>query len=249
MALWSRFGPVLLDGRLQDAERHAEETFQVGTEGGQPDATVNDAILRFMLRFEQGRLDEMHGAITELAELAGPVAPGVWALPALLHCECGRPQAAREVFAPIVARGYDLPEDAVHLGLSQLAAEVVHQLDDRAGAAALVDRLAPYPELFSALAGLSIGCTGYFLGLLETTLGHIDKAIAHFADVSVVYERVGAPAHLGRAQVAWAKALVARHAPGDAEQAQALLTAAETAAREHGFVSVQRRAAAVLAQS
>ena len=73
--------------------------------------------------------------------------------------------------------------------------------------------------------------------------------IAHFADAAQTYERVGAPAHLGRAQVAWAKALLARRSPGDAEQARTLLTEAVTAAREQGFVSVQRRAAPLLAGS
>ena len=61
-----------------------------------------------------------------------------------------------------------------------------------------------------------------------------------------VYERVGAPAFLGRTQVAWAKALLARGSPDDAEQARALLTTAVTAARQHGFVSVERRAGPLL---
>ena len=97
--------------------------------------------------------------------------------------------------------------------------------------------------------GVTFGYTPYYLGLLEATLDRLDAAIAHFADAAQTYERVGAPAHLGRAQVAWAKALLARRSPGDAEQARTLLTEAVTAAREQGFVSVQRRAAPLLAES
>jgi class 3 adenylate cyclase len=247
MALWTRFGQVLIAGRLADAERLNRETFDVGTAGGQPDVAIFDAVQRFMLRFEQGRLEEMEAEVTLIAERA-VVVPGVRAMVALLHCEGGRPQRAREAFAPIVARGYELPEDAVFLGLAQIAAEVVHQLDDRAGAAVLLARLAPYPEIFSNVAGMSVGCTSYFLGLLESTLGRIDAAVAHFSAAASQYEKVGAPAHLGRSQVAWARALLARRAPGDVGQAQALLTAAVTAARELGFVSVERRAAPLLEQ-
>jgi class 3 adenylate cyclase/tetratricopeptide (TPR) repeat protein len=248
MALWTRFGQVLLAGRLDEADRLNRETFEVATAGGQPDIAIFDAAQRFMLRFEQGRLDEMEAELTGIAERA-VVVPGTWAMVALLHCEGGRPQRAQEAFAPIVTRGYDLPEDAVGVALTHIEVEVVHQLDDRAGAAALLDRLMPYPEMFSVIAGMSVGCTGYFLGLLEATLGRLDAAIAHLADAADIYDRVGAPAHLGRARVAWARALLARRAPGDAEQARALLTAAVTAAREFGFVSVERRAAPLLAET
>ena len=247
MALWTRFGQVLLAGRLDDAERLNRETLAVGTAGGQSDIGIFDATQRFMLRFEQGRLDGMEAEIIAIAERA-VVIPGMWSFVALIHCEGGRQQQAREALSPIAARGYDLPEDAVGLGLRHLAAEVVHQLGDHAGAAALLDQLAPYPEVFSVIAGISVGCTAYFLGLLEATLGRIDVAVSHFSAAASRYENVGAPAHLGRTQVAWARALLARRAPGDAGQAQALLTAAVTAARELGFVSVERRAAALLEQ-
>ena len=247
MSLWARFGQVLLSGRLADAERLNRETFAVGTAGGQPDSAIFDTVQRFMLRFEQGRLDEMEAEVTAILERA-VVVPGVRALAALLHCEGGRPEQAREAFAPIVNRGYELPLDALWLGLTQMTAEVVYQLDDRTGAAVLLDRLAPYPELFSNVAGISMGCTAYFLGLLESTLGRTDPAVSHFSAALSRYENVGAPAHLGRAQVAWARALLARRSPGDAEQARALLTAAMTASQQHEFVSVERRAGPLLAQ-
>ncbi len=177
------------------------------------------------------------------------VIPSMCEFVAWIHCEAGRLDRAREAFAPIIARGYELPVDVMWLGMSQVAADLVYQLDDRAGAAVLHDRLAPYVGIFSTFGGLTFGCTTYYLGLLEATLGHLDAAIARFAEVAEIYERVGAPAHLGRTQVAWAQALLVRHSPGDAEQARTLLTAAVTAARELGFVSVERRAAPLLGEN
>jgi hypothetical protein len=129
-----------------------------------------------------------------------------------------------------------------------MIAQVVHHLDDRRGAAVLHDWLAPYAGIFSTFAGVTIGYTNYFLGLLDTTLGRLDAAVASFTDAAEIYERVGAPSHLARTRMAWARALLARRAAGDAEQARALLTAAVTVAREYGLVSVERRAAPLLAQ-
>ncbi|HEV8623572.1 MAG TPA: AAA family ATPase [Acidimicrobiia bacterium] len=246
MARSIRFGQVLLAGRLDDADRVAREMFEIGTAGGQTDAGMIHLVQRFLVLFERGHADvveaELSAVTQRLVEL-----PGMLGLVALLHCEGDRPDKAREAFAPIVARGYLLPEDVVWLGTSQIAAEVVYLLDDRDGAAVLLERLAPYPELFSAVAGFSFGCTGYYLGLLAATLGDLDRAVSHFSEVAARYESVGAPAHLGRTQVAWARVLLTRRGPGDVDEARRLLSAAVTAAQAQGFVMVERRAAPLLA--
>jgi tetratricopeptide (TPR) repeat protein len=248
MAGWAAFGLMQLAGRLAEANQITGDTFAIGEAGGQVDAGVIHAVQRYTIAYEWGRLDELEAEFIAVAERLGPVVESMCAYVALIHCEAGRLDRAREAFAPIVARGYDLPEDTIWLGMTQMAAEIVHRLDDREGAAILLDRLAPYEGIFSAFAGITMGCTTQFLGLLETTLGRLDAAIAHLADAAEIYERVGAPAFLGRTQVAWARALLSRRSPGDAEQAQSLLTAAVTAAREFGFVAVERRAAPLLEQ-
>ena len=249
MAGWTHVGQLLLAGRLEEAERVAREAFEIAAGGGQADVAIVYAAQRYMIRSEQGRLDEIEAEFSARVEDVVELLPGASAWVALLHCEAGRLNRAHEALAPIIDRSYDLPEDVLWLGLSQVTAEVVHYLDDRAAAAVLLDRLGPYARLFSNIAGMSVGYTVYFLGLLETTLGRLDAGIAHFADAAEVYERVGAPAFLARTQVAWARSLLARRSPGDAEQAHTLLTEAVTVAREHGFVSVERRAAPLLEQS
>ena len=244
-SLWHHFGLALLAGRLDEADRLAREAFEVGTTGGQPDAGLIYSTQRVMLRFEQGRLDDVEHEVRDLAERLDAL-PGLWGLLALVHCEGGRPEHARAAFAPIASHGYALPEDVVWLGVSQVAAEVFHHLDDRAGAAVLLDRLRPYPGMISVVAGIPFGFTSYSLGLLELTLGRFDSAISHLAEAAALQERTAAPAHLGRTQVAWARALLARRTPGDVEQAQSLVTAALAVARERGLVSVERRAAALV---
>ena len=249
MAGWTTFGSLQLAGRLDEAEQASDVAYAIGEAGGQADAGVIHAVQRYMLAYERDGLDELEAEFVAITERHGSVVESMCEFVALLRCEGGRLDGAREAFAPIVARGYNLPEDSIWLGMTQIAAEIVHHLDDRAGAAVLLERLAPFAGIFSTFAGVSVGCTTQFLGLLEATLGRFDAAIAHLADAAGIYERLGAPAYLGRAQAAWAGALLARRSPGDAEQAQSLLTAAITAAREGGFVAVERRAAALLEQS
>jgi class 3 adenylate cyclase len=246
MARWTLFGLVLLAGQLDEADRLIGEAFEIGTAGGQTDAGLHHAFERYVAGYERGRLDELEVELAAAVEQAVAI-PSLCELVAMIHCEAGRLDRAREAFTPIVAWGYDLPKDVVWLGMSQVAAEIVNRLDDRTGAAVLLDRLAPFAGIFSTFGGVTFGCTTQNLGLLEATLGHLDAAIAHFADAAEIYERVGAPAFLGRTQVAWAQALLARHSPGDAQPARALLTEAVTNARERGFVSVERRAAPLLA--
>jgi class 3 adenylate cyclase len=246
MAGWTSFGLLLLSGRLDEADRIRQETFDIGTTGGQPDAGVIEAVQRLLLHFERGQLDRLEQEWVGWLDRI-EVVPGIPANLAWICCEAGQPDRAREAFAPIVARGYKLPEDSVGLGLTHVAAEVVHQLDDRTGAAVLHEILAPYAGVFSTFAGITIGCTTHFLGLLGTTLGRLDEAVRSFADAAEIYQRVGAPAFLGRTQVAWAAALLTRGSTGDADRARELLTTAATAARKHGFVCVERRAAPLLA--
>jgi len=131
--------------------------------------------------------------------------------------------------------------------VTTLAADVVRHLGDRSGAALLYERLAPYSGVFSNMGGASTGCTDYYLGMLAAVLGRYAEAEQHFRDVAEIYERIGAPAHLGRAFVEWARMLLARGEPGDADRARQLLDQAMATARELGLVNVERRAVGLLA--
>jgi hypothetical protein len=126
---------------------------------------------------------------------------------------------------------------------------VVRYLGDRSSAAVLYERLSPYSGVFSNTAAVSTGCTDHYLGMLAAVLGRYAEAEEHFRDAAAVYEMIGAPAHLGRTFVEWARMLLARQQPGDADRARQLLDQALAAARELGLVHVERRAVAVLSQT
>ena len=128
-----------LAGRLDEAEQASDVAYAIGEAGGQADAGVIHAVQRYMLAYERDGLDELEAEFVAITERHGSVVESMCEFVALLRCEGGRLDGAREAFAPIVARGYNLPEDSIWLGMTQFAAEIVHHLDDRAGAAVLLE--------------------------------------------------------------------------------------------------------------
>ena len=69
---------------------------------------------------------------------------------------------------------------------------------------------------------------------------------AHFATAAGTHEGIEAPTWLARTAPGWARMLLARPGPRDAERARELLGNALTTARELGLGNVERRAVALL---
>jgi hypothetical protein len=89
----------------------------------------------------------------------------------------------------------------------------------------------------------------YYLGLLALCMGALDEALERFAAAATIEQRVGAPTWLARTRVGWARALLTRRAPGDAEQAEHLLEQALDDARRLELAGVERGATALLGRS
>lgn len=111
----------------------------------------------------------------------------------------------------------------------------------------LYPQLAPYAGLFpTAALGTPALVVAHSLGLLATTLGRFDEAEAHFAAAEVVHQSIGAPTWLARTRLEWARMLLARRQPGDAERARDSLGQALATARQLGLGNVERRAVELL---
>ena len=120
------------------------------------------------------------------------------------------------------------------MNISMLA-EVCACLSDRLHAVTLYDLLLPYATHNAVIGGDAVGCHGAvarLLGLLATTLQRWEPAVQHFEAALSMHQRMGARPFVARTQYAYAAMLVARNAPGDAAQAQALLTLAHTTAQD-----------------
>jgi hypothetical protein len=116
-----------------------------------------------------------------------------------------------------------------------LLAEACAFLSDRSHAVMLYDLLLPYATHNVVIGGDAVGCFGAvtrLLGLLATTLRQWKPAAQHFEAALHMHQRMGARPFIARTQYAYAAMLVARNAPGDAAQAQALLAQARATAEE-----------------
>jgi len=132
--------------------------------------------------------------------------------------------------------------------LAVLLSTAAARLSNAGAAASLYELLLPCAGLNAVNCGAVTfnGAYSHHLGVLAATLGRWDEAEQHLANAASVHERMGARVFLGRTRLEWARALLSRRQPGDAEQAQALLGDAQNAARVLGLEVLAREARALL---
>jgi hypothetical protein len=106
--------------------------------------------------------------------------------------------------------------------------------------------LVPYASQLVFTAGGSLGAVAHYLAILASTSGDFDEAGRRFSDAATTHERIGAPIWLARTRLEWARMLINRGGPGDAEQARELLAQTLTTARERGLANVERRTVQLL---
>ncbi|SEP79972.1 AfsR/SARP family transcriptional regulator [Microlunatus flavus] len=126
---------------------------------------------------EPGHEDPVAAVVAELADADGPQLPLASTAAALL-LRSGRPDAARRLLAEHPVRtDRDDPASLVNWGL---AAEVALRLGDRALAADVLPRLAPYAEMMASWgSSFAIGPVAAFLALAAAALDEREAAAAH----------------------------------------------------------------------
>jgi class 3 adenylate cyclase len=241
-----RAGRLKMRGRLDEAERVIAKASDLAEELGQPDARTFYVTQMFYLRFEQGRLPEFEEGLA----LVAPVIGG-WsffrAMAVLLDCEAGRHQRARSEYEVLADEGFAaVPLDWAWLMTLATLAEAAVRLGDEHGAATLARLLAPCSNQVIGMGSFWLHSVAHALGMLATLLRRFDDAEAHFAAAATLHTRIAAPAWLARTRLEWARMVLARRDPGDAERARELLAQALATARELGLATVERRAVQLL---
>ena len=89
------------------------------------------------------------------------------------------------------------------------------------------------------------GSVSRYLGLLAVTLGRPDVAAAHYDDAIAMNTKMGARPWLAYTQNDYARMLLARGAPGDAEHAEKLLGEALATLTELGMKTHAARSSAL----
>ena len=237
---------TILAGDVEEGERRVHAAFALGQATGQPDASAFLAAHLYLVRFEQGRLGEFEEPLTE--RVAGmPGLPALRAYLALLLCELDRPDEAVDHYECLAAKNFTtIPRDPAWILGMPMCAGVCAYLADRPRAPVLFNLLAPYASQLVFAAGGALGAIAHYLAILASTSGEFDEAQRRFAEAAATHERIGAPNWLARTRLEWARMLLTRHHPGDAEQARQLLGQALTTARERGLANIERRTVQLL---
>jgi class 3 adenylate cyclase len=217
---------ALVDGRIDDAERLAQEALSTGqrTEGANAMQMYGAQI--FALRREQGRLGEMEAGIKGFVQMY-PAVPAWRTALALLSADLGREKEAREQLEVLAANDFAaLPRDGNWPVAMALLSEVCAFLRDTERAEGLYDALRPWEDL-CILIGPAIDCYGAAsrcMGLLAATMGRWDDAERHFEHALKKNTEMGAGRWIVWTRLQYATMLAERDAQGDQHKALALLS-------------------------
>jgi class 3 adenylate cyclase/tetratricopeptide (TPR) repeat protein len=251
MLSWSatayRAARSLIAGDTDRAEELATEALKIGTDSGQPDASLFFGTHLIGINQRRGTLGELAPLLEQMAADAPTVAGALTAVLALAHAEADRIDDAGRLLEELAATDFQLPLDSVWLTAVVEYADAAIEVQDPKYARPLFDLLVPWADQFASvgIAGAE-GPVSHYLGGLATVLGRYGEADSYFAHAAAVNDRAGAKFFAARTDLRWGQMLSTRGAPGDAETARDLLTKARATAAEHGYGNLERRAAAAL---
>ena len=229
-------------GDPDQIEQLAKEALRIGTDSGQPDATIHFGGSLAQARWQRGTLGEVAHRI-ELTVAGTPSAP-THSLLAMAYVEGDRLDDAARVLEEFALTDFDLPLDSRWLIRMVEYAEAAIECRASKYAAPLLDRLAPWADQLATAAGaVAEGPVSHYLGGLATVLGRYDEADAHFTQAAAMSKRMRATFFAARTHLLWGRMLAERTAAGETEKARDLLIEAHTTAAAHGYATVARRAA------
>jgi hypothetical protein len=234
---------AFLEGRLDEAESRADANLQLGLDLGE-DVSGSHGVQIYLIRREQGRLDEIAPAVRMLLDLnpAGAMwKPGLISLLA----ELGMRDEVAELFAELSPNSFStLPHDAMYPAALCLLAEAAFRTENLAVAHTLAELLEEWRGIGVSIGHTCayLGCSNRYLALLEQLLGRDDEAEKDLAS-AVEHERgLGAVTWEAHTLADWA-ALRARR--GDLAGARELTVQAEPLVEHHGLVAVSRQLGAL----
>jgi tetratricopeptide (TPR) repeat protein len=226
---------ALLEGELSKVEAVIPRARSVGERAQSWNAAVAHGLQLYLLRREQGRLEEVEELVRRSVE-AYPTYR-IWrCVLAQTAAELGHKDEARDTLEAVAADDFaNLPFDEEWLVSLGVLAEAAAALDDPETATALYRRLQPYGDRVAlSYTEISIGSVARYLGLLAATMERWSEAERHFHDALEVNARIGARPWLAHTQEDYARILLGRES-AEREKARELLAAAGATYRELGM--------------
>lgn len=235
---------ALAEGRLADAEASMASTAELAARAANEVRDVFGGVHLFMLRREQGRLDELEPVVRQL--VAAFPALGTWpAGLAYIVLHYGDPEEARALLLDRFGADARTPDHLNYAITLDLFAEVAVHLREERAAQVIYDALLPWAGL-EVVIGDSMaidGCASRMLGALAATLKRWDDAEVHFTRAFEVDRQFGARPSLAYTHTAWAEALADRGLRSDVARAERHATTAASLARKVGMPKLLARLA------
>jgi transcriptional regulator with XRE-family HTH domain/tetratricopeptide (TPR) repeat protein len=235
---------ALMTGRYAEAERLAIQAQPIGQRAAAQQTHVRKLAA---LRREQGRLAEVADYLTAEVE-RNPDIPHWRYFLAWLYAEDRCHTEASSLIEELAAHNFtDLPRDNYWLVSLALVAEACWILGETQHADRLYDLLCPYAaqHVLPGPNAAYYGSLTHYLGLLATTLGRWNEAMAHFEDALAALARIAAAPFGARTQYAFADMLIRRGEEGDQERALELIGQAMDTTQELGMTRLAEQALAL----
>jgi class 3 adenylate cyclase/tetratricopeptide (TPR) repeat protein len=237
-----------LHGNFSDAERLSLDAMAIGREAQSGAAVFQHWSQMMILRWFQGRLDEMEQAAAMLREHFSPVAGN----PATIYVERGDFERARDHWNQLTALGFEtFPRDYIWSGTLAYWSVACHRLKDKERAREMHELLRHMEGQFvvAAAAVFCLGSASRFLALLSETFGDLDEAARLYEDALAGNERLRAWPSLAVTQLEYACMLQSRGREEDRAKALGLLERARAAAETMGMAGIADQAAEALADA
>lgn len=233
--LW-RGTRALIEGRLDDSERLAEDAKKIGRRGGSVNAEIVADVQRLQLALERGRPGEAYELLGRFLDNpeGGPNADAWLALPL---SRMGHHAEAKAVLDRLTAGGFHLVMDSAWLEVIASVAEACAEVGHRPAAETLLPLLQPYADRFAtgALGGICFGSMNRLLGLLAHCVGRLDESDVYFRRALVAHRSAGATLLIAHTLRQHASLLRGRGEDGDSIEAEAMLAEANQTYRELGL--------------
>jgi class 3 adenylate cyclase/tetratricopeptide (TPR) repeat protein len=229
------------------AEQLASEALEIGTDCGQPDATLFFGGQLSVVSAERGTMSELIPLIEQMVDETSTLAGVLTAVLAHAHAEADHTEDVRRLLEEFATADFDLPEDQGWITAMHSYAEAAIYCGDPKYAGPIFDQLAPWAGQSVASGSVTAsGLVNQSLGALATVLGRYDEANAYFDQSAAVSARMKAKFFAAMTDLLWGSMLSERKSEGDTEKARELLSKAKGAAMAHGYGNVERRAVAAL---
>jgi DNA-binding SARP family transcriptional activator len=189
-----------MDGRLEEAERLAWESFEMRRALGTQDAEGVLSAQLFMIRRAQGRLAEVFPAVIDAVARHPALAAWRSGLP-IAHLAAGDETEARAELDRLVDGLDAIPRDFFWLTAMTMLAEASGALHATGAAERLYGELAPYATRWMQLGyAASDGPVARSLGILAAARGDTVRATEHFEHALSLCTAAGTPAFEARAR-------------------------------------------------